>query len=72
MAKRKKNSVPTPTTEPRFLTVKEAASYMAATIWFVRCLAWDRKVPHVKLGKRVVFDKADLDRYIESQKVKAA
>ena len=70
----KKVKVPTPTTPDtaRFLTVKDTASYLSATVWFVRRLAWERKVAHVRLGKRVLFDKADLDRYIQSQKIEAA
>jgi len=61
----------TSTVEPRLLTVKAAAQYLSTTIWCIRNLAWERKVPHVRLGKRILLDKADLDRYIESQKVKA-
>jgi excisionase family DNA binding protein len=54
--------------EPRLLPVKEAAAYLGATIWFIRSLAWNRAVPHVVFGKRILFDRADLDRYLESQK----
>jgi len=62
----------TPSIEPRMLTVKHAAAYLGATVWFVRSLAWSRKVPHSVFGKRIVFDRADLDRYVDSQKVCAA
>jgi excisionase family DNA binding protein len=58
--------------EPRMLTVKHAAAYLGATVWFLRMLAWSRKVPHSVFGKRIVFDRADLDRYVDSQKVCAA
>jgi excisionase family DNA binding protein len=57
-----------PAVEPRMLTVKAAAMYLGATIWFVRELAWSRSVPHLVFGKRIVFDRHDLDRYIEQQK----
>ena len=54
--------------EPRLLNVKSAAAYMGATVWFVRSLAWSRAVPFVVFGKRILFDKQDLDKYVENQK----
>lgn len=56
------------TIEPRMLTVKEAAVYLGATVWFVRELVWGRKVRSLKFGKRIVFDRADLDAFIEHEK----
>lgn len=53
------------------LTVKAAAVYLGATVWFVRSLAWGGKVPYLKFGKRLVFDKADLDKFIEKSKAVA-
>lgn len=58
--------------EPRLLTVKAAAAYLSATIWFVRTLVYTRAVPFLRFGKRILFDKADLDNYIERQKGTAA
>jgi excisionase family DNA binding protein len=58
--------------EPRYFTVKEAAAYCAVTVWQVRTWQWERSVPFAKLGARIVFDRADLDKYIESQKVPVA
>jgi excisionase family DNA binding protein len=66
------HSNPESPAEARLLTVKSAAQYLSTTIWCVRNLAWSRSVPHIRLGARILFDRADLDRYIESQKVKAA
>jgi excisionase family DNA binding protein len=59
-------------TEPRLLTIAAAASYLSATIWFVRTLAWSKAVPHLRLGKRILFDRADLDRYIDQAKQQQA
>ena len=58
--------------EPRLLRIKEAAAYYGATVWFIRSLVWSRAVPHVVFGKRILLDRADLDRYLESQKKAAA
>ncbi|HEV2522714.1 MAG TPA: helix-turn-helix domain-containing protein [Candidatus Acidoferrales bacterium] len=66
------HSNPESAPEARLLTVKSAAQYLSTTIWCIRNLAWSRSVPHVRLGARILFDRADLDRYVESQKVQAA
>ena len=55
--------------EPRLLGIKQAATYLSTTVWCVRSLIWDRKIPHVKLGKAYLLYRADLDRYVESLKV---
>jgi excisionase family DNA binding protein len=53
-------------------TVKTASEYLGATEWFVRTQVWGKKIKFLRFGKRIVFDKADLDLYIEGQKAKAA
>jgi excisionase family DNA binding protein len=65
---KKEDSPALPVVQPRMLTVKEAATYLGATIWFVRELVWGRKVRSLKFGKRIVFDRADLDAFVEQQK----
>jgi hypothetical protein len=42
---------------------------LGATPWFVRSLAWERAIPYTRLGKRLLFDRIDLDQFLESQKV---
>ncbi|MGB6717605.1 MAG: helix-turn-helix domain-containing protein [Candidatus Acidiferrales bacterium] len=54
---------PSPTQS--FLTVKNAAAYLGATVSFVRHqLVYAKAVPYTRLGKRIVFAKADLDAYM--------
>jgi excisionase family DNA binding protein len=57
--------------QPRLLGVKAAAAYLGCAIWAVRTLAYSRTVPHLKIGNRTLFDRADLDCYVEAQKVPA-
>ena len=45
-----------------------ASAYLSCTIWFLRTLVWKNEIPHTKLGKRIVFDKVDLDRYVDQLK----
>jgi len=54
--------------QPRLLTIKQAAAYLASTEWYVRTLVWERKVTFLRMGKRIVFDRADLDRYVDEMK----
>ncbi|MGB9473073.1 MAG: helix-turn-helix domain-containing protein [Candidatus Acidiferrum sp.] len=54
--------------QPRMLPIKEAAAYLGATVWFVRNEVWNLRLPHVKFGNRLVFDRVDLDAYIERKK----
>jgi len=44
---------------------------MGATIWAIRSLAWNRAVPFLKIGNKILFDRKDLDSFIESNKVAA-
>ena len=60
-----------PDSAPRCLGVREAAIYLGATIWAVRSLAWERKLPFIRLGQRLLFDRQDLDRYVARSKVPA-
>jgi excisionase family DNA binding protein len=51
------------------MTVQEAARYLRASSWMVRRMISEEGLPHLKLGKRIVIARADLDAYFERQKV---
>ena len=53
---------------PRLLGVRETAAYLGATIWFVRTIAWSKAIPTVTFGSRLLFDRADLDAFVERSK----
>lgn len=57
-----------PVEQPRLLTVITAAQYLSTSKWMIRELVYKRRVPHVKLGKKVFIDKADLDRFVDGLK----
>jgi len=52
----------------RLYSVKEAASYLRLSPWTVRSLGWNGEIPQVKIGRRVLYDRQDLDHYIEGAK----
>jgi excisionase family DNA binding protein len=58
--------------DQKYLTVKNAAAYLGATVSFVRHeLVYAKGCPHIRVGQRIVFDRADLDAYMAAQKVAA-
>jgi len=54
------------------MTVADAAEYLATTERHVRDMAWRRILPHVKVGRLVRFDRADLDAWLDANRVEAA
>lgn len=50
------------------LTINEAADYMKVCLsTFKKTIK--RDLPYIKLGRRVLYDQKDLDKYLESKKV---
>ena len=54
--------------EARLLNVEQAAKYLGTTRWCMRSLAWEKKLPTVRLGKRLLFDVRDLDKFVDERK----
>jgi excisionase family DNA binding protein len=47
---------------PHLLSVQEAARYLSLSVHTLRTWVSERRVPYIKLGRRVLFRQADLDR----------
>jgi len=54
--------------EKRLISVEEAAKYLGVQKSTIYSWAWRRKIPSVKMGRRLLFDREDLDRMIEAGK----
>ncbi len=54
----------------RLVNIKEAATYIGLKVSTLYGWVSEKKIPHVKIGDRVLFDIADLDAFIEKSKVK--
>lgn len=54
---------------PRTLSIKQAAAYLSCTVWFLRTLIWNRRIPFIRMGHSYVFDVDDLNRFIENNKI---
>ena len=55
-------------TVKRLISVEETAKYLGVQMSTIYSWAWRRKIPSVKIGRRLLFDREDLDRMIESGK----
>jgi excisionase family DNA binding protein len=55
---------------PRLLTIPNAAAYFSCSVWAIRNLIWKRAIPHIRIGKRYLLDRADLDSYVEQNKIR--
>jgi excisionase family DNA binding protein len=66
------SSVALASPEPRLLGIKQAAIYLGCTIWAIRSLIWNKKIPSLKLGNRLLLDKADLDAFVDRYKQEQA
>ena len=55
--------------QKRLYNLPEAAAYLGRSLWSVRRLIWNGKLPVVREGKRVQIDLQDMDEFIEKNKV---
>ena len=60
-----------PALAPRNLNVPAAAAYLGIGPWALRQLHWDGALRGFFIGRRLLFDKGVLDRYVDAL-VKAA
>jgi excisionase family DNA binding protein len=53
----------------RLLSVKETAELLGLSKWTIYEWVSKKAIPHVKMGRRVMFDPMDLEKKIEASKV---
>lgn len=51
------------------LTVKEASGWLGISVFTLYSWAQGKKLPHYKIGKKVMFSKDDLKRWLEEHRV---
>lgn len=54
---------------PRLLDIPGAADYLATSERHVRALIYRREIPYHKVGQLVRISRADLDTYLERNRV---
>lgn len=55
---------------PRLLSQHEGAAYLGISYWMLRDLIFRGTVPHVKIGRRILVDRCDLDAYLDRAKIR--
>jgi len=59
---------PTPTaTTDRKMTVPEVAAYLSLPEPTIRTFLHKRKIPHSKVGRRILFSQREIDNWLQSQ-----
>jgi excisionase family DNA binding protein len=48
-----------------------AAVYLSTSVWHMRQLVWTKKLPELRFGTKLMFDRKDLDAFIETIKLAA-
>ena len=56
----------------RYLNPPEGADYTKMSLSWLRKKTAAGEIPHIKLGRRVVYDRLDLDAYMKEQKITTA
>jgi excisionase family DNA binding protein len=52
----------------RLFSLKDAATYLGRTVWGVRELVWNGRIPVIREGRKYYIDVKDLDAYVENNK----
>ena len=63
--KKKIQATPAPTIAPRLLVARDAATYLGIGVFALRGLHWAGKLRGIMLGRRMLWDKAVLDKYVD-------
>ena len=60
---------PSNASDPRLLSQQDAASYLGISYWTIRDLVFRRELPFVKIGRRILVDRMDLEAYLDRSKI---
>ena len=55
--------------DKEILIIQEAAEYLRISVTTLRRYAYERRVTHYKLKGRIIFRKADLEKFLDSKRV---
>ena len=53
------------------LSVEQAAPILGVSVFMVRALIRQRAVPYYRVGRRIVLDAEDVERYLRQHRVEA-
>jgi excisionase family DNA binding protein len=55
--------------EPMMLTIHELCAKYSLRPWTVRQYCSQRRIPHVKVGRKVLFSVEEIERWLKAQAV---
>ena len=55
--------------EIRLMTVQDAAKFLAVSVSTIYGWAWQRKLPFIKVGRALRFDRTDLEDFVRTNRV---
>jgi excisionase family DNA binding protein len=55
----------------RRLSVEQAAPILGVSVYMVRSLIRQRRVPYYRVGRRIVLDPGDLEQFLQTHRVEA-
>lgn len=54
--------------QKRLYSIKELVSEIGATEWFWRTQIWDGQLPYVQVGRKMLIDINDVEKFIQRNK----
>jgi excisionase family DNA binding protein len=54
----------------RLLNLTDGARYLSVSYWTLRGLLHTGQIPYVRIGRRLLVDRVDLDEFISSSKIR--
>ena len=55
-----------------YITAAEVAPYIRSTVGTVRVMTSKRQIPHIKRGRRVLYELSAIDAWLDKQRVPVA
>lgn len=52
----------------RYLSLKGAAQYTSLSYYNLREMCYLKRLPHIRVGKRILLEITDLDEYLQARK----
>ena len=52
----------------RLLSLKDLVQEFGVSMWFWRTQIWDGKLPFVQVGRKILVDSQDVEKFINNEK----
>ena len=52
----------------RLFSIKDLVAEIGATEWYWRTQIWDGQLPYVQVGRKMLVDREDVEKFIQNHK----